>query len=321
MFEHELFDNYSFSNIPVGKEIYVVDGAYIKEYEESMLALFQGAKYKHVGAVRHVVVQALRTNSIELSWYNFIDRYHEVSIILPRDQFICCVGSRSCDEKPRIFVKTEWLKNIDTRTYSVFALIDAAYVKRAIEDGVIVKARLLKLRDKIDSLAGNNLDISFISFGDSLLLKSNWSVTFIDDYAVCDYKPELFIRLADEIAEIYKEVLGLETYAVIAQGSNEYYDEPLLHISYTNNHISLNSLGIPFAKIMEIERQARKAISTNVHGPMELYMDEHYFRSLRFKREFDVNAEPSNTYRSKMMETPSRYYYSLRSRIKKSLKI
>ncbi|QKQ26979.1 hypothetical protein [Candidatus Reidiella endopervernicosa] len=84
----------------------------------------------------------------------------------------------------------------------------------------------------IDQLAQKHPNISFISFADSILLKSNWTVRQHDGIEInYDYEPEAFIRLAKELNEIYQECLELRTYAVIAQGGNEYYEDNLLHIS------------------------------------------------------------------------------------------
>lgn len=320
MFYHEMFDNYSFEQIPLDRDIYIVDEIYLREYEDSMLRFFEDAEYEHIGYVSYVAARAINKHSVELSWYaNVSDRFHEIAITLPRDQFIACVGSRQCDEKTRIFVKSGWLENIHLRTYSIFALIDAAYVKKALEKGDITRPRLIKLRNRIDELAKEHTDISFISFADSLLLKSNWSVGHFESKVKYTYTPEIFIYLASEINDIYQDVLGLRTYAVIAQGSNEYYDDHLLHISDTQNHISLNSLGIPFAQLMEIEGAAKKAFKSGVHPSSDLYMDEQYFHSLHFKFGFEKNTEPSNGYQAKMMFTPSKYYYSSLSNIIENL--
>lgn len=321
MFDHEMFDNYSFEQIPLDRDLFVVDEIYLHEYENSMLRFFEGAKYECIGYVSYVAARAINDNSVELSWYaNVNDRFHEVAITLPRDQFIACVGSWRWKEKPCIFVKSGWLSNILLRTYSVFALIDAADVKKALEKGDLRRPRLIELRNSIDDLANKHTDISFISFADSILLKSNWSVGQFKSEEKYTYTPEIFIHLAGKINDIYQRVLGLRTYAVVAQGSNEYYDDPLLHISATQNHISLNSFGFPFAQLMEIEGAARKAVRSGLHPRSDLYMDKQYFNSLKFKFEFEKNAEPNNVYQAKMMSTPSKYYYSSLSNIVNNLK-
>jgi hypothetical protein len=310
LFEHDNFDHYAFEDIPLNRDLFLMDEVYIKEYEDAMLALFRGDEYKNVGCISYIAARKKNKDSLELSWYaNVFDRFHEVVIILPRDQFIICVGCWSCEEKPRIFVKSKWLENVYLRSYSIFALIDAVDVKSALEKGGITRGKLIALRDQIDMLSQEHTDVSFISFADSLLLKSNWYVGNQESNVKHSYKPEIFIRLASDINDIYCRALGLRTYAVITQGSNEYYDDALLHISKTQNHISLNSIGIPFAQLQDIEDAARTAIKNGLHGPAELYMDELYYHSLRFKYEFDKRSWPSNNYKTKMMGTPSKYYY------------
>ncbi len=201
------------------------------------------------------------------------------------------------------------------RSYSVFALIDANYFKRALDCGEITREKLVMLRSKIDSLSAKYPEISFISFADTLLLKSNWSAGYFKKGVKCSYEPEVFIDLASEVNAIYEATLGVSTHAVITQGSNEYYDDALLHISSSTNHISLNSLGIPFAQLMEIEEAAKKASKAEEHPRAELYMDGQYFHSLKYKHEFDKNAGACYTYHSKMVGTPCKYYYSTVSNI------
>ncbi len=311
MFDHELYDVHDFESIPLNQDLYIVDEVYLKEYDRAMIQFFNGADYQYVGFVSPMAARKINNTTIELSWYpNTYDRFHEVSVSLPRNQFIACVGSWQYDEKPRIFVRSDWLELIHVRSYSIFAMVDAIGVKKALEDGAITRESLLDLRNHIDNLAGEFPNISFISFADSLLIKSNWTVGHHDSDIKYSYDPEIFIHLANKLNEIYLKSLGLGAYAVIAQGSNEYYEDNLLHISDSGNHISLNSLGIPFAQIMEIESTARKALKSGVHPPSDLYMDEKYYRSLNFEYGFEKNKKPSNAYQSKMIGTPSKYYYS-----------
>ncbi len=318
MFDHDLFDNYKFNNIPLDQDLFIVDEIYMNEYEQLMLRHFGGADYEYIPAVSFVAVRIINDNSLELSWYaNYSDRFHEISVNLPREQFVFCVGSRNCDEKPHIFVKSKWVKNIHLRSYSIFAMIDAIDVKVALRNGKITREKLIELRSEIDFLSEDNLDVSFISFADSLLLKSNWSVG--DVTVPTNYNPETFIYLAKKINAIYQDILGLNTYAVIAQGSNEYYDDPLLHISTSKNHISLNSLGIPFAQLLDIETTAKKAKKNGAHPPSELYMDEQYYHSLKFRSGFDKNKMPDNSYKSKITNLSCKYYYSSVSNIVNNL--
>ncbi len=242
---------------------------------------------------------------------NVYDRWHESAIALPRDQIVLCVGAWNYDEKPTIFVKSEWLKSIHLRLNSVFGLIDAGGVKMAINNGTLTRPKLLQLRNRIDEIASHHSKISFISFADSLLLKSNWTAGHFQTGVKYTYKPEVFIYLFRELQSIYREVLQLKIYGIFTQGSNEYYDDPLLHISKTKNHICLNSLGTSFAELMAIERTARKAIRDSVHAENEIYMDRQYFNSLKLSHEFKTNGCGQNEYHSIMNEkVAKKYFYS-----------
>lgn len=139
-------------------------------------------------------------------------------------------------------------------------------------------------------------------------MKSNWRIEYDGRTINQSYHPETFIYLANKINDIYNRLLGLNTYTVIAQGSNEFYRDPLHHISSRGNHISLNSLGLPFSQLQSIETAARKAIKDKLHSPAELYMDELYYHSLKFSHSFGKRTQPKNTYQAKMMDTTSKYY-------------
>jgi hypothetical protein len=221
-----------------------------------------------IGYYSPAAVRVIGTDSIELSWYpNTFDRFHQIRIEFPRSVFITCVGSWEYDYDPVIFVHGDWLTNLHLRSHSVFALVDAINVKKALASGLLERSKLIELRDRIDEIAAGNPCVAFMSFADSLLLKSNYSVGQYDSDIKYTYDPERILRLLPEIQAAYASVLGLEIYAVVTQGSNEYYDDALLHISSSNNHISFNSLGLPFAQTQAIEHSARTAIKLRVHRP------------------------------------------------------
>lgn len=289
-----------------------MDDKYIKEYEEELLALFAGNKIGDpVGYISYAAARTINENSVELSWYaNAHTRFHEVVISLPKDQFVACIGSSSIDERPHIFVKSSWLANLHLRYFSVFGLIDAIGVKVALEQGLVTRDRLIKLRDQIDIISKKHPDFSFITFGDSVLIKSNWSVGYFVTGQKYTYNPETLVSLIKEFRTIYKDILDLNIYAILTQGINEYYDDPLLHISPSNNHISLNSLGIPFSQLLSIDTHARKAVRDNLHGPAELYMDKSFYFSLNFKHGFDKHSCEHNTYQDKMSREPAKYFIS-----------
>lgn len=311
MFNHRGIDTIPFEEIPTHQDVYLMDEVYMEEYEKFLLAVLAREDVEPVGLISYVGVRNITQDALELSWYpNISDRFHEVTIVLPRDQFVTCVECANYGERPRIFVKTEWLSLLHSRPYSAFALVDAIGVKNAIRSGRLENQKLAELRTSIDVLAKNHPEIAFVSFADSILLKIQWRPGFFQRGIKYSYEPEALIRLFPDLSSIYNDTLGLKIYAVIAQGSNEYFDEALLHISKEQNHICLNSLGLPFAQVMEIDTAVRKALHENKHPPTELYLDQKFFHSIQFQYEFDKGTQPSAEYLSSLSGEPQSYYYT-----------
>jgi hypothetical protein len=324
LFDHEKFDHYPFEEIPLEQDLYLMDEKFLNEYEKMMshfLSNPQNNDYEPVGYVSFVAARKILANSVELSWYaNVSVRFHEVSIILTKENFVRCIGCWQYGEKPIIFVNGDWLNSLYARSFSVFAMVDAIGVKQYLEEDKLTTAMLCSLRDRIDALASEYPSVSFISFADSLLLKSNWSVGAHDNDVTYSYEPELFVKLSAEISTIYQECLGLPTYSVITQGQNSYYDDNLLHISDSKNHISLNSLGIPFAQLMDIEHTARAKIRAKEHSPAEVYMDSQYYNSLNFKLDFEKREQPKASYSTKMVSKDCEYYFNSAATIMDNLR-
>ena len=215
MFENPIFGIYSAEEIPLDTDLYLRDAVDIDEYEASLLKVENGGEWAPVGYVSYVAARRVNSFSVELSWFpNISDRFHELTIILPRDQIVVCVGCHTQDETPALFVKSEWLKNLYLRTHSVFGLIDAIGIKHAIIEGWLTHDKLLALRSGIDELAGRFSEVSFISFADSLLLKSNWTVGNFIHKTRYTYNPEIFLKVFKEIRELYQTFLGLNIYGV-----------------------------------------------------------------------------------------------------------
>ena len=306
MFDHPLIELLLFEDIPLNRDIFMMDEKWMEAYEQDLLKMFEGKNYEPSGYVAFVAARAVTAEAIELSWYpNIFDRFHELRVTLPRDQFVECTDVWRYDEKPHVFVRGEWIRNLYDRSHSVFALIDVIGMKSKIENGSLSRLKLIHLRKELDKLASNHHDIAFISFADNLLLKSNWSVGRWDSEASYTYNPENILRLIPEIQTICRSVLGSDIYAVVSQGVNEYYDDDLIHVC--GNHISLNSLGLTFAQIMALDRAVRRAIQEGIHGPSDIYMDHHFFKSLRFKRGFDKNSRQAYPYLAPMMSGNSYY--------------
>ena len=287
LFENSNFDRYSLDEIPLDRDCYLMSEEFIDEYEKSLLKVFSGGEYEPVGYISYAAVRAINDTSLEIAWYpNIYDRFHEMAVTLPRTEVIACIGSWRWSEKPHIFVKSAWLNSLYLRSHSVFGLIDAIGVKKAIQNGTLTRERLLALRDEIDTLGKSYPQITFISFADTVLIKSNWSVGYVGSGVPYNYQPEIFITIVKESQAIFKRTLELAVYAVLTQGSNEYYKDSLLHISEAENHVCLNSLGLPFAQLLAIDESARSHYKTNVHPASDLYMDKAFYHSLNFKFEF-----------------------------------
>ena len=304
-------ENQLFEDIPLNQDCYLVSDSYLNGFTEVINRISGGEVgiYPEVGGVACASIRKINNNSLELSWYPSIsERFHEVSISLPKDKFRQCIYPWQYDLKPYIFVDQNWLEQLYLKEYSVFALIDAIGVKKAMQDGVLTKDKLIELRGAVDKLAHTEKSIAFISFADSLILKANWTVGYCDKRTT--YNPEEIIKVIKKLDEIYKKILGLPIYAVLTQGGNEYEGEPLIHISTSQNHICLNSLGIPFAELLAIESAAKNAIKRKIHPPAQLYLDEQFYRSIQFKFEFQKNDKPKNHYSPIMKSVDSNYFYT-----------
>jgi hypothetical protein len=304
-----MFRTYAFDQVPINRDVFLMDERWREEWEAAQVDMVDGRDDRVVGYISYIAVRNIGKESMELSWYpNISDRFHELSIRLPRSAFITCMDIPGWDVKPHVFVKSEWLATLHLRPYSAFALVDAIGVKHALSSGKLAGSLLVRLRDRIDQIAENTPKVAFLSFADSLLLKMNWFVGRYDTEVSYSYEPEGLIALIPAIAAVFREELGLSIYAVIAQGVNEYEDTALLHRSERGNHISLNSLGLPFAQLLAIDDAVRAAIRLGRHPPAELYLDEYFLRSLRFQYGFDRDALTKGPYEAPLRTVPGEYF-------------
>jgi hypothetical protein len=318
-FTHPCFRIINLDDLPLNRDLYLMDEVWLAEWEAEYIKLAEaegddddeGGDPHSVGYISRASATAVSSAAAELCWYpNTHDRFHEVKTVIPRTAIVSVVEAWNYDKRPTIFVRSEWLRTLHLRSYSVFAMIDAANMTREITSGRLNRGKLVELRDRIDDVAAHHPDISFISFADSILIKTNWFVGMVGSGVKYSYEPEKLLMIFAELQAVYRAVLDLEIYCVLAQGSNEFYDDALTHTSPSGNHISLNSLGLPFAQIMLIENAARKAIGAGEHGPHELYMDDDFFYSLRFENYDARELVKSGIYKQKMSSAPGRYFFS-----------
>lgn len=308
MFDHEYFEVYPFDAVPLNTDLFMMDECYIAFHEKQMLEAFSGGERKYDDyVVSYAAVRKILDRTLELSWYpDIFSRYHEVHVTLPKEQFVACVRSRRHSENLYIFVRSDWLEHLHLKHYSIFCMVDAIGVKKALRNGDITREKLIALRDAIDKVAEKHPEVSFISFADSILLKGNWSVGHFESEVSYTYKPEAFINVVMDLRTVFLDILGLDVYAIMTQGSNEYYEDPLLHISDSKNHICLNSLGLPFAQLIAIDTAVHS--KERNHQYSDLYMDAYLLHSLHFKFKFDRDSLAKYAYDQKMRSSQGYYY-------------
>jgi hypothetical protein len=313
MFDHPNFETHTLDTLQKNQELLLQDEIYIEEYKKSVADQDNGGEWKPVGYVCFVAVKRVTPEIIELSFFPITsDRRHEVSIVLPRNQIIFCVRAWHWDERPTLFVKSEWLEKTLSRLNCVFGLIDAIGVRNKLETGTSINDQLSKLRSGLDEIASRYPQISFVSFADSVFIKSHWSLG-----VKYTYDPETLLNLFTEIRTLFKESLGLPVYGVFTQGSNEYYADSSMHVS--KNHVCLNSLGAPFADLFAIDAVARRAYKENPHSD-DLYLDEAYFNSLRLDSKFKQTVLDWHSYTMSISKTRAWYARVSCDEILKNLK-
>jgi hypothetical protein len=314
VFNGPAFENYALDKLQ-NYELLLQDEIYIEDYKQSIADQDGGREWKPFGYVCFVAVKRVTLDAIELSFFPITsDRRHELPIVLPRDQIVTCVKAWNWDERPTLFVKSEWLEKTLSRQNCVFGLIDAIGVRKKLETGIAMNEQLRILRSGLDGIASRYPQISFVSFADSVLIKSHWSLDI--KYA---FDPEASLNLFTEIRTLFKESLGLAVYGVFTQGSNEYYTDSSMHVSETKNHVCLNSLGAPFADLFAIDDAARRAYRENPHTD-DLYLDELYFNSLRLNSKFKQSILDWNSYTMSIGNARAWYAHVSCDEILKNLK-
>lgn len=285
MFTHPQFRQIPIDEIPLDSDLIIMDERWIHDYEGEWLRQFNGdgaAEPYSVGYVTPVAARSVGGGWVELSWYvNISDRFHELPLFLPEDRIVLCVDVRDYDEKPHIFVRSDWLAGIHEKPLATFALVDAIGIKTLLQRGQLSSASLHALRSRIDNIAQKYSHLGFVSFADTLLVKQVWSVGHVGSSIRYTYSPEDVLPAIFDLHCAIKEVLAVDAYTVMTQGMNAYEDQAALHISAQRNHVSLNSLGVPFAQLLAIETAARLAIRDGRHAPCDLYMDTLFLRSLK----------------------------------------
>ena len=310
LFEDCRFQKRSFDEMPLHRDVWVMDEKWAAEWQGAWTAVFQGEDVSpyEVGFITPISIDRIGDDAAEVEWFaNTHDRFHAVPIFLPRRVFKYCVCAYEYEKRFTVFVDGQWLDKLHDRTHSTFAMVDACGFGKMLQADVVSANAIRKVRDGIDDLAAKTPKVAFTSFADSLLLKTNWKIGRWDNPTAVIYEPETFVSLLSEIDDLYRTELGVGTYATLAQGNNDLFGDELFHSSATGNHISLNSLGLPFAQIAAIEHQARSNIKSKIHKPNQLYIDRQLFWSMNFKDWKWKQAIPTYGYDQKLVAKDGEY--------------
>ena len=91
-FSHPQFQVFAIEGVPLDRDIFLMDEKWLRPWERSYLRFFDGKEFKNVGYISYAAVRKAGPEALELSWYpNIFDRFHEVSVLLPKSAFVACV--------------------------------------------------------------------------------------------------------------------------------------------------------------------------------------------------------------------------------------
>jgi hypothetical protein len=212
---------------------------------------------------------------------NIHTRFHGIHKKLPKTKFRFCIEFWSWGERPYLIVDQKWLNAFLNDTYSIYALIDFIGVRSIIEEhGIIPKKYIKKLKKNLHVLSVKHSNYLFVTFADNLIIKTNWSGE--KEKYNNSYKPELFLKLIENVFSIIKSSINLDSYAVISQGAN-FIEEDLSNNSInTNNYFFFDSISTPFIELFEIDDNVRKSIKKKIISAKTLYLSESFLLSLKF---------------------------------------
>jgi len=324
MFESKFVDHYTFDEVPLNRDLHMMSDRWIEKYDRYLDRVFSRQKTTHPGYIAGVSANGVRSDLLDLTWFpNYFTRFHRVEVTLPRSQFVRCVGSWQWDEDPHLFVKESWLEDLYIRPHCVFGFIDAIGIKQALASEKVDRSKLMRLRAKLDDVCGSYPNTQFISFADTLMFKRTYTVGHFRSKVRYTYEPEDIVVLFSEVNELYRSVLGLETYAIVTEGNNEFYIDRPIHRSEFGNHLSLNSFGAPFAQLLKIEHAVANRLHLGEHPPMQIYMDEDFFLSLHIAFEHSEWRQkqcPRATYRDPLTQRERLYYMTDREELSSRLR-
>ncbi len=298
---------YSFDRIPNRRDLFLVGSSQLETLRREWaryLAEPDGTTPTHPNEALNFTWCSVESNADDSCDLNvcidMMQRYHGTVRKLPRSKFVTCVHFWNYQKRPYLVVDQDWFDEIQQALYSLYALVDAIGIRKALEskDG-LAPDRIAALKARLDKIAAAHHDHVFFTFADSVIIKTNWSAR-PEEYAI-SYRPESFLDVVEQVRAAFAECLSMNSYAVVTQGANHFRQPNAVEVSPTGNHIFLGSLGVPFANLMEIDEAARMAIREKVHPATNLYLAASFSASLRFK-----SYEEKDKLRLRMAEFPSK---------------
>lgn len=122
------FQQFALDGLPLGRDTWLMDEAYIGGWEAEWLKAIRGdekASYE-IGYITPASVEDVNPVGAEIRWHpNTHDRFHVLKTFLPREAFVAAALAYEYEKRVSVFVKSEWLRKLHLRSNSIFAMIDA----------------------------------------------------------------------------------------------------------------------------------------------------------------------------------------------------
>ena len=278
-------DYYDYENTPLGRDVFVVSEKYYFDFvknwrfyldDEDPYTMHPNWMIKNM--IRGSVIKVEPSYVVVEVFLNTTFRFHSAVVTLPKADFLHCLENYNYQKQPILIVSEDWLRKVMSSHYSVFCMVDAIGIKKAILTNGGVEPHLFRTFTRtIDSLARKYRNYTFLSFGDSVIIKG----TFCPDRKYyLTYKPEELVKISNEVRKLFRDILNCGSYAIFSQGLLYDFENKGIRKASLGKHYSLGSLGAPFAEIFEIDEVARSNIKMEVHSPCDLYMTTHFFNTL-----------------------------------------
>ena len=213
---HPDIEETPFTDIPVGVDLCLCDEKTQDDFVEWLINSFETGDCSNNPAVSFSCwAENVCQDFIHLKVViEFVEGHHRFSTFLPAMHFRACLDSFKYDVRPYVFVDSEWYASIRTKEFACFGLFDTIGVKKAIQSCQLSAEKLQHLEGKVQAVSEKYLDVLFVGFADSILLKQQWSFNNYDS----SYRPDRLLEVYKELRSVYLEVLELDSYIVLSQG-------------------------------------------------------------------------------------------------------